>query len=66
MLGYSTGVAAPTGSAILIQPIYVGVTSTVPMTNFGTPIKIAVSNNLLVTAGTCSTLTITVLGYMAQ
>lgn len=64
---FGTGVAgtAPTGSAILLQSIYVGANTTLPIINLGTPIKVNTGNNFVVTAVSATTLSITAIYYLA-
>jgi hypothetical protein len=65
LFGIGTGSTAPTGSAIDIQSIYIGANTSIQFNNFGAPIKINTSNNFLVTAVSCTTLSVTACYYVA-
>jgi len=64
ILGSGTGAVAPTTTAISIQSVYIGATTTTSFLNLGTPIKINTNNNFLATALSCTTLSITALYYV--
>lgn len=62
--GVGTSAVAPTTSAILIQSVYLGVNTPFGFPGMGTPIKVTSGNNFLVTAVSCTTLSITALYYI--
>ncbi len=63
-MGNGLGVAAPTTTAIIIQPLYLAANGNIPWGNFQ-PIKVPAGNNLLVTAVSCTTLSVVATYYVA-
>lgn len=62
--GIGTTAVAPTGSALLIQSLYVAANTTMPLQSISTPIRVPAGNNFLVTAVSSTTMGITALYYI--
>lgn len=63
-IGYDVGVAAPTGTAVLIQPVYLGINASSGQSLFQ-PYKVPASRNVLVTQAGGTTATCDATYYVA-
>lgn len=63
-LGYGVAAVAPTTTAILVQPVFMAVNSSVPL-DLEQPFKVPALNNVLVTDVGGSTMSATVTWYVA-
>ena len=63
--GVGTGAVAPTGSAIILNPLYVAANTSLPLQSLSTPIKVTSSNNFLATAVSSTTMSINALYYVS-
>ena len=62
--GLGTGAVAPTGASLLISNLYVAANTSIPLQGIGTPIRVTSGNNFLITAVSCTTLSVTALYYI--